>query len=304
MKYTSVMVATAVCVAVLVSATAYADVYGYDGNWFYSALPNDLTRQSALFGGYGDQVDIAAGEHGIYGVDNNYIRRWGYDGTYYGVGYQHPGIDRVDVGPDGYVYALIHTTIIRVDPLNLKSLTVLGTAGGIVDFTVGQEALYGVGGGYIFKFDLSDMTILDQSLNHPGLTCVAADGNGYVYAYNGNAIIRVPESNMQAPTVISSGYPGQVDIAADTTGVFMTDGVNIRRWPLDGPAHTTTSPSGTIFTIATYLTCEDTHDMGFGLAADLNEDCYVEWADFGIFASQWQQCSDPDDDTCQRPWMP
>lgn len=28
-------------------------------------------------------------------------------------------------------------------------------------------------------------------------------------------------------------------------------------------------------------------------SADFNLDCYVEWADFGFFASQWQNCTDP-----------
>jgi len=32
--------------------------------------------------------------------------------------------------------------------------------------------------------------------------------------------------------------------------------------------------------------------------ADLNGDYYVNWADFGIFASQWLQCSDPQDPDC------
>jgi len=28
-------------------------------------------------------------------------------------------------------------------------------------------------------------------------------------------------------------------------------------------------------------------------SADLNQDCYVDWADFGIFASHWLECTDP-----------
>lgn len=40
----------------------------------------------------------------------------------------------------------------------------------------------------------------------------------------------------------------------------------------------------------------------YGLSADLNADCYVEWADFGTFASQWQQCMDPNDANCDEPW--
>lgn len=43
---------------------------------------------------------------------------------------------------------------------------------------------------------------------------------------------------------------------------------------------------------------DDIIAQGLGLAADLNQDCYVEWADFGIFASQWQMCNDPQDPSC------
>lgn len=38
------------------------------------------------------------------------------------------------------------------------------------------------------------------------------------------------------------------------------------------------------------------------LGADLNQDCYVEWADFGQFAAQWQQCTDPADTNCDQYW--
>lgn len=38
------------------------------------------------------------------------------------------------------------------------------------------------------------------------------------------------------------------------------------------------------------------------LSADINQDCYVEWADFGQFASQWQQCTDPANTTCNQYW--
>lgn len=34
------------------------------------------------------------------------------------------------------------------------------------------------------------------------------------------------------------------------------------------------------------------------LEADMNRDCYVEWADFGVFAAQWQQCTDPAQPDC------
>lgn len=48
--------------------------------------------------------------------------------------------------------------------------------------------------------------------------------------------------------------------------------------------------------------CSEAITMGFGLGADLNSDCYVEWADFGIFASQWQECVNPGDTGCDHVW--
>lgn len=48
--------------------------------------------------------------------------------------------------------------------------------------------------------------------------------------------------------------------------------------------------------------CEEALSFGYNLSADLNSDCYVEWADFGIFASQWQQCMNPTDAACDTPW--
>jgi hypothetical protein len=35
------------------------------------------------------------------------------------------------------------------------------------------------------------------------------------------------------------------------------------------------------------------------LTADLNNDCFVDFYDFGIFAVQWLKCGDPYDPNCQ-----
>lgn len=48
--------------------------------------------------------------------------------------------------------------------------------------------------------------------------------------------------------------------------------------------------------------CDQVLAQGYSLTADLNRDCYVEWADFGIFAGQWQRCMNPEDTDCDRPW--
>lgn len=35
-------------------------------------------------------------------------------------------------------------------------------------------------------------------------------------------------------------------------------------------------------------------------AADLNQDCYVDFADFSIIAESWQNCTDPENDECNN----
>jgi len=37
------------------------------------------------------------------------------------------------------------------------------------------------------------------------------------------------------------------------------------------------------------------------LSADLDENCYVNWGDFGVFASQWLECTDPENPSCTGP---
>jgi hypothetical protein len=51
-------------------------------------------------------------------------------------------------------------------------------------------------------------------------------------------------------------------------------------------------------------TCAEAIAQGFGLRADFNNDCHVEWADFGIFAGMWMQCIDPQTPGCDEPWLP
>lgn len=51
-------------------------------------------------------------------------------------------------------------------------------------------------------------------------------------------------------------------------------------------------------------TCAEVIENDSIILSDLNQDCYVEWADFGIFASQWQSCNDPEagPGTCDLAW--
>jgi hypothetical protein len=49
-------------------------------------------------------------------------------------------------------------------------------------------------------------------------------------------------------------------------------------------------------------TCSDVWAMGLGLAADLNRDCHVTFADLAIFASDWLVCDTPHDPHCIATW--
>lgn len=44
--------------------------------------------------------------------------------------------------------------------------------------------------------------------------------------------------------------------------------------------------------------CDQVKELGYGLPGDLNSDCHVGWSDFGIFATQWQMCNNPEDMYC------
>ena len=48
--------------------------------------------------------------------------------------------------------------------------------------------------------------------------------------------------------------------------------------------------------------CADSIARGYGLPADLNEDCYVNMPDFSVLANQWLHCSDPNDVDCDPFW--
>ena len=48
--------------------------------------------------------------------------------------------------------------------------------------------------------------------------------------------------------------------------------------------------------------CQDMIDAGQGNIADLNEDCYVNFADFTILAKDWMRCNVPTDPNCEITW--
>ena len=48
--------------------------------------------------------------------------------------------------------------------------------------------------------------------------------------------------------------------------------------------------------------CEDVWLLGYGMPTDLNQDCYVNWQDFLLFAGDWLRCNDPTDLNCETTW--
>ncbi|OHB57814.1 MAG: hypothetical protein A2Y12_17305 [Planctomycetes bacterium GWF2_42_9] len=51
--------------------------------------------------------------------------------------------------------------------------------------------------------------------------------------------------------------------------------------------------------VNTSSVCPDVWASGEGLTADLNQDCYVTFADFVQFAAEWLNCNNPSDVDCQ-----
>ena len=49
-------------------------------------------------------------------------------------------------------------------------------------------------------------------------------------------------------------------------------------------------------------TCAEAIADGHSPKYDLNDDCYVDLADFAIFASEWAYCMEPTNDNCSEPW--
>lgn len=49
-------------------------------------------------------------------------------------------------------------------------------------------------------------------------------------------------------------------------------------------------------------TCEEVWEYGQGLAADLNQDCYVNTSDYAMYLSDWITCNDPEDPECAVTW--
>jgi len=81
------------------------------------------------------------------------------------------------------------------------------------------------------------------------------------------------------------------DLALTPEGFAGPDGLNFN------------APIGAVAAVAVVpVDCADAIAKGYGLVTDLNDDCYVNWSDFTLFAQNWLRCTDPQDQNCERPW--
>ena len=97
----------------------------------------------------------------------------------------------------------------------------------------------------------------------------AADFQGFFGTYN---VTLTPQG--ADPTVVT------IELSPDEPNEF-----NIELTDIDEPGN-----------------CQQVHDMGLGLAGDLNKDCRVDNNDLVIMAEQWLKCNDPQDLNCIHNW--
>ena len=51
------------------------------------------------------------------------------------------------------------------------------------------------------------------------------------------------------------------------------------------------------------LTCQEAVQSGLSFATDLNGNCVVDIGDVAFLAQAWLNCIDPQDETCDHPWL-
>ena len=49
-------------------------------------------------------------------------------------------------------------------------------------------------------------------------------------------------------------------------------------------------------------TCQEVWQYGYGIKADFDHDCYVNWTDLALFAGGWLSCNDPNNENCTKTW--
>ena len=166
--------------------------------------------------------------------------------------------------------------------------TTFGSGARIVALAVSKKDYVVIGNdsGQVFVRKASDLT---QSVI-PGF---ASTSTSDMAAYNGIAALAVTSNN----NVVIALYDGRVYVRS----LFDIDGADIcpmtPRYSGGTPviAAVVVSKTETIT-----LTCADIIARGGDMDMDLNEDCYIDFADFAMLALNWTQCNDPQNGNCQE----
>lgn len=180
-----------------------------------------------------------------------------------------------------------------------------------IKWTVGQVA----SGGRVYMWIYQDSANADRRLwNNNGSAYQVVSG----YKFSENTVYHVEgvvhtATGLHDVTISTGGEPvvEATDLAtgaAGWSGTSAMDYFGMNNGSLDPDVNKlyvdTILIQPTILPPDYPVDCAEALAEGYGLVADLNSDCYVEWADFGVFASQWQQCMDPTDTGCDTPWVP
>ncbi|MBN1846643.1 MAG: LamG domain-containing protein, partial [Sedimentisphaerales bacterium] len=165
----------------------------------------------------------------------------------------------------------------------------------------------------------------------------------YSYALTADEVLALAVMGDNAPPTVSVVDPEDLVLSVtnyiqmDATAEDINDDTINYEWRATGPAAVTFDPSANVedpkavFTEAGTYTlrltvddgqaglgddifaevvvevtnpgCDVVIELGYGMASDINEDCYVNLLDFAALAADWLECNNPLDDDCPNPFQ-
>ena len=102
------------------------------------------------------------------------------------------------------------------------------------------------------------------------------------------------------------GIPGKLyDAYFDFNGVFSNDVHYVRVYREAAGADTGMFFDSFASAIVMYPnSCEEVALFGWSIKSDINSDCYINFLDYAILASQWLKCNDPKNPDCDHTSFP
>ena len=197
--------------------------------------------------------------------------------------------------------------------LILLSLFVMcGTANAVDGWTITELCEVERQGEYI-NVQISDKYIVWQA-------------NAEIFYYDGNSITQVTDNNYEDkldPWPSNHNISGKNIVWLGETktnirDVFFYDGNSVTQLT-DYNSRSAQNPKifGTHIIWTTYSndtytvyfakmdspsTCVEAISMGYLLDGDCDKNCKVDLRDFALFADNWLECIDPNDEICEHPW--